>query len=55
MSRAVGLPDPKFRHALMLVGVGRSISAMFSIFVSGWLVQIGLFITLFVVTVLLKF
>jgi hypothetical protein len=35
--------DPKFNHALMLVGVGKSISAIIVIFISGWVIWIGLF------------
>jgi hypothetical protein len=47
--------DPKFHHALMLVGIGRSINALFAIFISGWVVRIGLFINLFVVGDLSKY
>jgi hypothetical protein len=47
--------DPKFHHALMLVGVGKSINALFAIFISGRVIRIGLFINLFVVEGLLKY
>jgi hypothetical protein len=46
--------DPKFHHALMFVGAGRSISALLAIFISGCEVRIGLFIILFGVGVPLR-
>jgi hypothetical protein len=36
--------EPKFHHVLMLVGVGRSISALLAILIRGWVVRMGLFI-----------
>jgi hypothetical protein len=54
MIRHVPSSDPKFHHVLMLVGVGRSISALLTIFIKGWVTRIGLFIIYFVVVVLLK-
>jgi hypothetical protein len=39
----------------MLAGVGKSINAIFAIFISGWVIRIGLFINWFVVEGLLKY
>jgi hypothetical protein len=44
--------DPKFHHALIFVGVGRSTSALLANFISGCDVRIGLFIILIDVEVL---
>lgn len=46
--------DPKFHHVLMFDGVGKSISALFIILISGWFFRIGLFIILIFVMVLLR-
>lgn len=49
--RQIPNSDPKFHHALIVDGVGRSTSALFAIFSSGCLFRMGLFINLFVVVV----
>jgi hypothetical protein len=48
--------DPKFHHALMFAGDGKSTSAPVAILSRGWVLRMGLFIMfLFDVGVLLKY
>jgi hypothetical protein len=44
VTRQIPSRDPKFHEFLMLVGVGRSISALLSILIKGCETRMGLFI-----------
>jgi hypothetical protein len=56
MTKHIPSNDPKFHHALIFAGDGKSTSALFAILKRGWLFRMGLFIIfLFDVGVLLKY